>query len=206
MSNPKISVVIPYHDTVNTAFFLGRLLNSLSEQTFTDYEIVLTKAGRMAENTNAAMKLAKGELIKIMYMDDYFAHPKALEVIVKSFPKDSMWLATGCLHQRIGENNYEDPHSPHLPEYTKDIAKGNNRIGSPSVITLRNKDVLYFDETLSFLLDCDLYKRYYETHGHPRLIDDLNVVIGIHNGQVSNTMSDKEKEEEFNYLANKYGK
>lgn len=205
MSNPKISICIPFHDTSNTAFFLSRLLNSIAQQTFTDYEIVLTKEGSMPVNTNVSMRQAKGEFIKILYMDDYLAHTKALETIVKNFPKDAMWLATGCLHQRSSGSDYEDPHSPHFPVYTHDIEKGNNKIGSPSVITLRNRDVLFFDENLSYMLDCDLYKRYYEKYGHPRLLEDLGVVIGIHEGQVSQTMSDKEKLQEVNYMESKYG-
>lgn len=205
MSNPKVSICIPFHDTPNTAFFLSRLLDSIDQQSFKDYEIVLTKQGSMPVNTNAAMGLAEGELIKIMYMDDYFAHPDALANMVKYFPKDGTWLATGCLHQRSGDGMYEDPHSPHIPEYTQDIETGNNRIGSPSVIMLRNEGKLLFDESLSFLLDCDLYKRYYSTYGHPRLLNTYDVIIGIHDGQVSNTMPLSEKNGEFKYMKEKYG-
>jgi hypothetical protein len=158
----------------------------------------------MAENTNAAMRKATGELIKIVYMDDYFAHPKALQKIVTAFTDDTVWLATGCLHQRVSDEYYEDPHSPHLPEYTHDIERGNNKIGSPSIITLRNEGKLYFDESLSFLLDCDLYKRYYQQFGKPKIINDLTMVIGIHDNQVSNTMPQEEKLQEFNYMHDKY--
>ena len=60
-----------------------------------------------------------------------------------------------------------------------------------------------FDENLSFLLDCDLYKRYYNQHGPPKILNNLNVVIGIHDEQVSNVMPQKEKDKEFNYLQQK---
>lgn len=201
---PRFSIVVPFHQTPQTAFFLSRLLNSIAEQSFTNYEIILTSDGKMAENTNSAMRQAKGELIKILYMDDYFAHTDALKVIDEAFTKETQWLATGCLHQRTEHENYEDPHSPHLPEFTDDIHTGNNRIGSPSVVTLRNKGHIEFDESLSFLLDCDLYKRYYAV-GPPVLLQDLNVVIGIGDHQTSHTMPSKEKLEEFNYLQQKYG-
>lgn len=204
MLKPKVSIAIPYHQTPRTAFFLSRLLNSVAQQTFTDYEIILTNQGSMPVNTNAAMSLAQGEIIKILYMDDYFAHPKALENIVKAFKKDIMWLATGCLHQRTDLVNYEDPHSAHFPEYSEDIETGNNTIGSPSVVSLRNEGKLLFDESLSYLLDCDLYKRYYQTYGDPVLLNDLNVVMGIHDGQVSNIMSEEEKLQEFKYMKEKY--
>lgn len=197
----RISIVIPYHQTTNTAFFLSRALKSISEQSFKDYEIILTAEGLMAENINAAMEKAKGELIKILFMDDYFAHPNALQEISDNFQKQDTWLATGCLHQ-VGEM---PPVNPHFPEYSIDIHKGNNKIGSPSVITLRNEGHLEFDERLSFLLDCDLYSRMYTHFGPPKVINDLNIIIGLHSNQVSNTMSPEEKLQEFNYLKEKHG-
>lgn len=198
---PKISICIPIHDSPKTAFFLSRLLKSVDEQTYTDYELVITKEGSMPVNTNAALSKAKGELLKILYVDDYFAHPQALQTIVDNFKDTDQWLATGCVHK---SDTDEIPHSPHYPEYTQDIHTGNNRLGSPSVITLRNQGHLKFDENLSFLLDCDLYKRYYAKFGPPKLTNDLNVVIGLHAAQVSNTMPSTQKLEEFNYMRQKY--
>lgn len=202
---PKISIVVPIHSKMeHGAYFLWRLTQSLMEQTFKDYELVIVQEGKMAHNTNVGLKKARGELIKILYMDDYFAHEDALKLIVSAFNEKDMWLATGCLHQRYEPGNYEDPHAPHFPEYTPDIHMGNNRVGSPSVITLRNTGHLLFDEKLSFLLDCDLYRRYYDAYGPPKLMDDLNVVIGIGDHQTSHTMPSREKEEEFIYVMNKY--
>lgn len=188
----------------NGAFFLWRLMQSIMEQSFTDYEIVITQEGSMPVNTNAGIKKARGELIKILYLDDYLANPDALQNVVDNFKETDMWLATGCLHQDASPNTLEEPHSPHVPHYAADIYMGNNTIGSPSVITIRNHGKLLFDEHLSFLLDCDLYYRYYHTYGPPRLLDDLGVVIGLHDGQTSNTMSQKQKQAEFNYIKQKY--
>lgn len=184
----------------NGDYFLWRLIQSIMRQSFKDYEIVITQDGLMARNTNAGMAKARGELIKILYLDDYFAHDNALQEIVDNFDPNDQWLATGCLHQGMGEQ----PHSPHLPEYTHDIHRGNNKIGSPSVITIRNSGHLPFDENLSFYLDCDLYKRYYATYGHPKLINDLNVVIGLGDHQTSNTMQEEEKLKEFHYMTLKH--
>ena len=93
---PKISICIPTHNMDNADFFLVRLIKSLQTQTFRDFEIVITKDGAMAENTNATIKKAKGEIIKILYMDDYLAHPDSLKNIVGNFKGG--WLATGCVH------------------------------------------------------------------------------------------------------------
>ncbi len=205
MSSPKISIIVPIHKKMrNRAFFLDRLVQSLMDQTFKDYELVITQDGTMPHNTNAGISKAKGELIKVLYMDDFFAHKNALQNIVEAFTPTTQWLATGCLHQDSSPETLEEPHSPHYPTYSKDIHTGNNTIGSPSVITIRNDGALLFDENLSYLLDCDLYRRYFDVYGPPTLLNDLNVVIGLHSGQTSNTMSEKAKQAEFNYLVEKY--
>lgn len=197
----RISVVIPFHFMDNWEFFLMRAIRSIEVQTFKDYEIILTKSGRMAENTNHAMRSAQGELIKILYMDDYFEHDRALQVISDSFSESCQWLATGCVHQTIGEM----PKNPHLPRWTEDIHRGNNCIGSPSVVTFRNDSGLqFFDEKLSYMLDVDLYRRYYDLYGPPCILNDLNVVIGVGPHQTSNLMSDEEKLEEAHYTIKKH--
>ncbi len=206
MVNPYLSIVIPIHAGMkNGDYFLWRSIQSIMNQSFKDYEIVIVQEGKMAENTNAGIRKAQGEIIKILFLDDYLAHKDALQVIVENFKDEDMWLATGCLHQRTGARDfYEDPHSPHYPTYSEDIHTGNNTIGSPSVVAFRSGLDLFFDEELSFLLDCDLYKRLHEAYGEPRLVNDLNVVIGLHDGQTSNTMPDSEKLEEFNYVISKH--
>lgn len=179
----------------NGAFFLWRAINSIMNQTFKDYEIIITKEGKMAENTNAGIKKAKGELIKILYMDDWFAHPNALKdivMIMEDLPK-SQWLVTGT-----STNNN--------PEWTEDIETGNNKLGSPSALTFRNntKFPMLFDEELSWLLDCDLYKRMKKEYGKPTIWNTLNVNIGIHAGQMTNLMSDDYKLSEHKYVAEKH--
>lgn len=196
---PKISICIPYHDTQKTAFFLQRLLRSIYIQNFTDYEIILTKEGKMAPNTNAALKRAKGELVKIMYMDDFFTDENSLREIVDSIG-ESKWLVTGCAHYREGE----EIGNIHFPEYTDDIHTGNNTIGSPSVLTMRRDSMLLFDNKLSFLLDCDLYRRLHDAYGEPKYLMTPNVIIGLHPDQTSNTMPLKDKQKEATYLLKKY--
>lgn len=183
----------------NWPFFLERCLKSIEAQTFKDYEIILVKHSTMPVTSNRAMESATGELVKILYMDDYFAHGYALQDIVDNFTKESTWLVTGCIHDD-GTNvtNY------HTPEYTKDISTGNNKIGSPSVLTYKREGCLLFDTTLSFLLDCDLYKRLHDTYGPPTVLDSPNVVIGLHPGQTTHVMSKEAKLQEFEYLKEKY--
>ncbi len=129
---PKISIVIPIHDMKNGDKFLWRAVNSIMEQTFKDYEIIITKEGSMPVNTNAGIKKAAGQLVKILYMDDWLAHPSALQDIVDNFEFDDEWMITGV------DTNPS-------PYWTDDIYVGNNHLGSPSALTFRNREPLLFD-------------------------------------------------------------
>ena len=198
---PKLSICIPIHDMQGGSFFLWRTIQALMSQSFQDFEIVITQAGKMAENTNTGIKKARGEIIKILYLDDYLAHPDALKNIVEAFEDEKVqWLVTGCLHQ----HGNEVPHSPHYPEYTENLSTGNNRIGSPSVLSFRNKEPLLFDERLSWLLDCDLYQRLHDRYGEPTILNDLNIVIGLGAHQTTHLLPETEKLAEHEYLNEKY--
>lgn len=198
---PYLSICVPTHDMPNGEFFLNRLKASLDIQTFRDFELVITKEGKMAENTNAAMRQAKGQYLKILYMDDYLAHPQSLQKIVDNLGT-SAWLVTGCAHDH-GDGVRR---RGHFPTYTQDIHSGNNGIGSPSVLTVRNDSgLLFFDEKLSWLLDCDLYKRYYEKHGSPAILYDINVIIGVGDHQTTYVLTSEEKGGEHTYLSQKHG-
>lgn len=192
MNNPKVSIVIPFHWMKHWQFFLTRCLGSIEQQIFKDYEVILTKAGSMPVNTNRAILNAHGEIIKILYMDDYLV-PEALEHIVNNFKGD--WLATGCLHDN-GDGNLLNPH---LPSFDG-ILKGENTIGSPSVIAIKNKNPLLFDENMTWLLDVDYYQRAYRKYGEPTLLKSKDVVIGIGDHQMTNILTADEKIEEYNYL------
>lgn len=197
--SPRISVAIPTHDMENGEFFLNRLLDSLEKQTFRDFEIVITNEGKMAENSNAAIKQCMGEIVKILYMDDYLM-PDALQHLNDTFTGG--WYASGCIHTQNGKTFFNS----HYPSYNPDIRAGNNTIGSPSVIAFENSDPLLFDENLSWLLDCDLYGRLYERYGEPTLNESIDVVIGVGPHQMTNILSDTEKQAEFTYLKEKlYG-
>lgn len=181
--------------------FVERLLASLDSQTFQDFEVVMTEEGKMAENTNAAIKKAKGDIVKILYMDDYLNHPNALQNIVDAF--QGGWLVTGCEHQESRGTSHGPLINAHFPIWNPRMALGENTIGSPSVLAFENDSPLLFDENLSWLLDCDLYSRLYDRYGPPTVLHDLNVVIGLGPHQVTHTMPDEAKRAEYTYLHNK---
>ena len=208
-----ITVAVPIHNMQRGEFFLQRCLDSILEQTCDDFEVVITDNSDddtlkrvvesygmnikyfrnpnkgMAQNTNEAIKRATGDLIKILYMDDHLAHKRALEGIVGAFR--GYWLVTAS-------NNNHNPH------YTEDIHLGNNKLGSPSALTIKNEEPLLFDEEMTWLLDCDYYKRMFERFGEPVIVKKVGVNIGEHDGQMTHQLTDEEKNLETRYMYNKY--
>lgn len=195
----KLSVVIPIHEMENAEFFLQRLQNSLEDQSFDDFEVIVSKSGGgMAHNTNRGIEMAEGEIIKIIFMDDYLAHKNSLKDIVDNFKGG--WLVTGCSH----DNGDGKIFNHHEPSWNDEILLGKNTIGSPSVMAFENESPLLFDEEMTWLLDCDLYKRLYVRYGEPTILKDTNVIIGIGKHQTTNLLSDELKLKEHDYLIKKY--
>lgn len=184
----KLSIVIPIHNMEGGDEFLWRSINALTEQTFQDFEIIITKQGKMAENTNAGIKRARGEYIKILYLDDCLAHPFALEEMMSL---EAKWLIVGT------NNNL-------FPYYTEDIHLGNNKLGSPSALLFKNDAPLLFDEKMTWLLDCDYYKRMHERYGEPDILSGLHVIIGEGPHQMTHKISSDDKKSEEEYMKEKY--
>lgn len=147
--------------------------------------------GKSAENTNAGIRKAKGDLIKILHMDDYFSHSEALQNIVDTFTPDVKWLVTGC------SNNLH-------PVITGDLHLGNNKLGGPSVLTLRKGNHEWFDESMSWLFDCDFYMKMMAKYGEPDIMLGNNVTIGMGEHQATNTLSDDKKQEEIFLMRQRY--
>lgn len=197
--SPKVSLCIPYHDTLDTARQLSNLLGSIAGQSFKDYEIILIRDGAFAENHNAAIKKARGEIIHFLGKDDYFAHSEALRCIVDGFTGE--WQITACLH-----DDGESVGNQHIPEWTNDIYMGNNRLGGLSTLSFRKDTKMMFEEPLKWLIDVDFYYRLYLKYGFPHINNDFGVVIGTQRGRMTDTILQDDKNKELEYLISKYGR
>ena len=51
------------------------------------------------------------------------------------------------------------------------IWTGNNTMGCPTGMTIKNKNLLFFDEEINWLMDVDYYKRMFDLHGERGAID-----------------------------------
>lgn len=129
----KVSICIPAYKHIN---FLKRCLDSILEQEFSDYEVVITDDSpddslqRFVEtysdqriqyfknerslgsplNWNEGIKKAKGEYIKILHHDDWFSSSQSLSKFVQLLdenPNADIAFSASC---DIDANNNSKPH------------------------------------------------------------------------------------------------
>ncbi len=192
--------------------FLEHSFLALRMQTFKDFEIVISdhskddniknfcqsvekkssmninyfrnaeQRGSSSANINNAIKCAIGEVIKVLFQDDYLCDINCLDLIYERFKDPNInWVVNGTVHTSDGNNFF----NPMVPKYNEKIYLGNNTISSPSVLAIRNKNVQTFDENLSWLMDVDYYKRLFDKYGLPEIVENILVVNRLWDGQIS---------------------
>ena len=228
----KVSICIPCYEMHGKGGeFLSFNLSKILIQTYKDYEVIVSdhsisdlvkdvcdlyislgmdikylrnelNRGNSSSNINNAISHSSGEIIKILFQDDFFFHPRSIEHIVKIFKVNNpRWIVTACCHSLDGQNFERD----YYPKYTEDIMEGNNLISSPSVLSfLKSDNPILFDEKLVWLMDCDIYKRLYLKHGDPFYLNVINVVNRTWEGQFNNHIPWERKKWEIQYGKEKY--
>jgi hypothetical protein len=226
---PRFSICIPVWEQHGFGLqYLKDLIYSIEMQIFKNFDVVFSdhsknsdiavylagyknncdfdyvkcdeKYGNGVVNLNKALKIAKGEIIKIMFQDDFMFTHKCLEVLNKAFQdKDTKWAVCGCNHTRDGVN-FE---RPMVPSWNDKLLEGVNTISSPSVLAFRNEKVEMFDEKLTMLMDVEYYYRLGKRYGMPMVIEDCLVTNRCHENQISSRYSGNLKEE-IKYCKEKY--
>lgn len=206
---PKISIAIPTYVTdLKGVQYLKELLDSIKKQTFTDYEIVVSDNSPndlikdlcyeystryeknlnhigMSANSNYAMDLCCGEYIKILHCDDFLYQENALETIVNLLDSsENYWLVNGFIHTYDTLNFFD----PRIPKYPDHLLIGNNLLGSPSNVTIRNKDIEYFDTNVSTSMDHEWYHRLRMKFGMPLISDHILTVSRQHKDNVTSQL------------------
>ena len=210
--------------------YLKDLIHSIQIQTFQDWEIVvsdhsqnddisdylftiykqdrggvkyvrnLSDYGNGVVNLNQALQRAEGEIIKIMFQDDFMFDRRCLEKFDEAFKyKNNKWAVCGCNHTRDGVN-FE---RPMVPSWNDKLLEGVNTISSPSVLAFRNENIELFDDNLTMLMDVEYYYRMDKRYGLPVMIEDCLVTNRCHENQISNRYSGN-LEDEIRYCKEKY--
>jgi len=229
----KVSICIPSYEANGRGVeFLEYNFNLFEKQTHKDIEVVISDhsqnddikdlcvnwAGRLdikyvknlenrgnsSANSNVAMKNASGDIIKILFQDDFIIDETSIEKTVKGFEDETVkWLASACKHSSDDVHNL---HSPFHPMFHNNIQYRVNTMSSPSVISIRNlKEKPYFDENLIWLMDVEYYKQLHDVFGEPGIVNEYTVVNRGWGNQVSNSIVTQEiKINELNYVLKKH--
>jgi glycosyltransferase involved in cell wall biosynthesis len=222
-----ISICIPTYEMKGMGVeYLEYSFNILYSQTYTNFEIIISdhstsneikelceqwgqvlniqyfrneyKRGISSANINNAIKHANGDIIKILFQDDFLYDETSLEKQLECFKGE--WLVTACCHY-----NGNEIHKPFYPKYHDNIQYGENTISSPSVLMFKNQNIIEFDEELFWLMDVDYYKRMYNKFGLPDICNYIAVVNREHEYQISNTLATQEiRQKELEYIIQKY--
>jgi glycosyltransferase involved in cell wall biosynthesis len=196
----KVSIAIPTYECYGkSGEFLDDLLRTIEIQTFKDFEVCISDhsvnddvlnvvnefkdkfkivfqkntehRGNGPANTNAAIDLCSGEIVKVMFQDDFFYDDEALEKIVNEMDNsDKMWLLNGSNHTRDnGHSFYWDLY----PVMNDKLLEGVNTIGPPSVLSFRNSVPIRFDIGLVYFMDVEFYYAMMSEYGDPILYHDV---------------------------------
>jgi glycosyltransferase involved in cell wall biosynthesis len=156
--------------------------------------------GNGPANTNNAIINADGDIIKIIFQDDYLYDEKALELTSNEFENNEcMWLVCGCNHTHDDGLSYTNEM---IPYWNDAIKKGVNTISSPSVLSFRNDKPCLFDENLTMLMDCDMYYQLYVRYGLPTILPKYLITNRIHKHQIS-TLYNQDIWSEISHVNNK---
>lgn len=185
----KVSVCIPAYKQVE---YLRRTLRSLAEQDFHDYELIVSDDSPdnsvralldefdfgerlryvrnspplgSPENWNAAIRLARGEYVKIQHHDDHLVRPDALRRFVELLDVDPQadfgFAASLVEHVDSGLQRVHRATEQQLADLRADPASLflGNCIGAPSATICRRGIGLEYDQRMKWLVDVDYYYR-----------------------------------------------
>ena len=132
-----------------------------------------------ANNVNNAVRYATGDIVKLLYMDDFFIDPFALHKINQAFidNPDGKWFISGFTHSNEDRTKIFDTRKP---SYDNKYVNGDNTTGNPSNYAVRRDCAIEMDDDLLWIVDGEYFYRSYYYHGDPIMIDDVLVCFREH--------------------------
>lgn len=228
----KISIAIPTWETYGRgAEFLDDLLRTIEIQTFKDFEVCISDhsednkisdkvrefedrinfcysknkndRGNGPANTNRAIDMCSGDIIKVMFQDDFFYDDEALEKIYNVlYNSEKVWLLNACNHTADhGNSFYWDLY----PRFNSNLLDGTNTLGSPSGLTFKREVKNRFDKNLVHFMDIDFFYGMRIDYGDPIFLDDVLVTNRFPNDLSISSNVPKDLSKESDYCKRKYG-
>jgi len=224
-----VSYCIPTHDSnPKCQSYLFDIFYALSEQTDKDFNVWIsdhgktdkvlnackeysdlfhinyvrnkTNYGNISANTNHALRHADGDILKVLFSDDFILTKTLTEDLHKAFKLNVDWAVTGFAHTL---DNGQTHYNPKVPVWNDRLLEGVNTLSSPSILALRKGIEEYFDEELVMLMDCDMYYRLYRDHGQPAVIKTYHISNREHPNQTQRQYEDL-LPKEIEYLKEKH--
>lgn len=216
--NGKVSICIPTYNNVQD---VKQVLESIFEQTYANFEVNITDDSTNMEiedllhtytdnriryvhnekklghiyNWNAAIRMATGDYIKIMFSDDWFTYTDSLARYVQLLeenPKADFAFASSMqVSDTASKERYitEEFITSLTTDYTR-VFRG-NQIGAPSGTIYRNNGIL-FDEKSNWASDLELYLQLLKHNPVFAYTRDPLISIGLHGEQYTHMFSEKD--------------
>lgn len=225
----SFSICIPCYEMHGKGLkYLKRLMQSIFEQSKTDWEVIISddsvntdikdytlslnddrikyvknESGKKVSsaNINNAIKHSTKRIIKPIFQDDFIKSKRALEDIeLHVNTSERLWGATGFIHTDAEETSF---FRYMFPSLNNSLLSGVNTIGCPSNIFFLRECNIFFDENLKWLMDCEFYYRLNKC-SYPLFINFPLMVTRIWDESVSNEVTNDEKMEELTYVLRKH--
>ena len=223
-ASSRVSVVIPCYEMHGKgAEYLQCALHSIFLQTWKDVEVVVSDNAqdgsitevvdqwrhllpivhirpgtrRSTDTLNAGIRVATGDIVRILFQDDLLFGPDSLGQMMQEFHRGARWCVGPYMHLIDGRLV-----RPLTPFASTAMAYGVNTIGCPSVLSFVNASPLLFDEDLVWLMDCEYYVRLLRRYGPPTCISHFNSIIRVGGHQLTNHIPEQVKSREVHIVLN----
>jgi len=205
----EISICVPVYKMKNNLCekFLVEYLSHLMYQTFKNFDVIVSDQSEddnlkkicdafshvldikhikntsgiknAANNVNHAVKNSTGKIVKLLYVDDFFVDPKALEKIKNAFDAnpEQKWLIAGFINSNQERTHF---YNSRMPRYDQTFVNGDNSTGNPSNYSIRRECAIEMDENLFWVVDGEYFYRSYYHYGLPIMIPEIMVCFREH--------------------------
>lgn len=214
MSNPFISICIPAYKRVH---YLKRLLNSIEIQNFKDFEVIISDdsdddsvlelvnqfkstfaihyfknspALGTPANWNYAISKAKGEWIKLIHDDDWFANKNSLQQFADATQNANKFIFSAYSNFIETSNAYQKvlfiTNAKNRIIKTPLLLLTRNVIGPPSVTLFHKSIKEQYDERMKWRVDLEYYIRLILQEKDFLFINEPLINVGVSSSQVTN--------------------
>lgn len=202
----KMSICIPVYkmkDNLGERFLVENL-SHLIFQTYKNFEVIISDqssdkqlknicdvfsnvldikyhthdGNNAASNVNNCLRHTNGDIVKLLYVDDFFIKNDSIQKIIEAFKNNTgEWLICGFVHCNLDKTQFYDAR---VPWYGNKYVNGDNTTGNPSTYAVRKNSVIQMDENLLWLVDGEYFYRSYYHYGDPIIVEDILVAFREH--------------------------